>query len=89
MYLSQSNHEGCNLHSLQLNLEGGKLFFLTGGKGPHEWPGYCHHHFFSLEVVDVLMQINPCSAMYGVIVGTKQDEDKYNFIFLIGAGLFG
>ena len=34
------------------------------------------------------MLIRPCHAIYGVIVDTKQDEDKSNFIFLLGAGLF-
>ena len=35
------------------------------------------------------MMINHFSAISGVIVGTEQDEDKSNFIFLIGAGMSG
>ena len=72
-----------------MNLEGGQLFFLNEGRGTHEWPGYCYQHFFSLEVVAVLVLIHPCHDLSGVIVDTKQDEDKYNFIFLIGAGMSG
>ena len=60
-----------------MNLEGGQLFFLTKGKGPHERPGYCDQYLFSLEVVAVLMVINPCRALYGVIVDTDKDLDKY------------
>ena len=37
----------------------------------------------------VLMMIHPCSDMSGVIVGTKQYEDKFNLIFLIGAVMSG
>ena len=62
---------------------------MTEVKGPHEWPGYCRSRLFSLEVVAVLMLIHPCRALSGVIVGTEQDEDKYNFLFLIGAGMYG
>ena len=43
--------------------------------------------FFSLGVVAVLMLIYPCRALSGVIVGTDQDEDKSNFILLLGAGM--
>ena len=68
-------------------MEDGKLFCLNEGKCPHEWPGYCHQHLFSLEVVAVLMLIHPCCALYGVIVGTKQDEDKSNFLFLVVSGM--
>ena len=45
--------------------------------------------FFSLEVVTVKMMIHPCCDLSGVIVGTDQDEDKSNFIFLIGDGISG
>ena len=62
-----------------MNLEGGQLFCLTEVKGPHEWPGYCHQHLFSLDIVAVLMLIHTCRALSGVIVDTKQDEDKSNF----------
>ena len=75
-YLSQPTYEGFTLPSLQLNLEGGKLFCLAKGKGPHEWPGYCHLHFFSLEVVAVLMLIHTFCALSGVIFVTEKDEDK-------------
>ena len=85
MSLSQPTCEGCNLRCLQLNLEGGQLFCLTEVRFPHEWPGYCHQHLFSLEVVAVLMLINPCHALSDTIVDTNQDEDKSNFIFLLGA----
>ena len=74
---------------LQLNLEGGQLFCLTESKGPHECPGHCHWNLFSLEVVVVLMLIHPCRDLSGVIVGSKQDEDKSEFIFLIGSGMSG
>ena len=75
--------------SLELNLEGGKLFCLTEGKGPHELPGYCRQHLFSLEVVEVLMLIHTCCALSGVNIGTDQDEYKSNLLFLIGSGMFG
>ena len=68
-------------------MEGGQLFCLTEGKCPHEWPGYFRQHFFYLEVVAVPMPIHPCRDLAGVIFGTEQDEYKYNFIFLIGAGI--
>ena len=71
---------------LQLNLEGGQLFFLNEGKGTHEWPGYCHQYFSFLEVVAVMILIHPCHALSDVIVDTKQDEDKFKFIFLLGSG---
>ena len=58
--LSQTSYEGCTLTSIQLNLEGGKLFCRTEGKGPHEWPCYCHHNLFYLVIVAVMMLINPC-----------------------------
>ena len=35
------------------------------------------------------MLIHPYHALYDVIVGTKQDEDKFNFIFLLGDGIYG
>ena len=44
-------------------------------------------HIFSLEVVAVLTTIHPCRDLSGIIVDTDQDEDKSNFIFLIGAGM--
>ena len=64
-------------------------FSLTEGKCPHEWPGYCHQNFFSLEVVEVLMLIHPFHALYVVIFGTKQYGDKYNSLLLIEAGMSG
>ena len=82
-------YECCTLSSLQLNMEGGQLFFLTEGKCPHEWPGFCHQHLFYLEVVAVLMLIYPFHDMSCVIVGTKQYEEKSNFISLIGYGMYG
>ena len=45
--LSQPTYEGCTFPSLQLNLEGGKLFCPTERKGSYECPGYCHKHHFS------------------------------------------
>ena len=36
-----------------------------------------------------MVLIHPYCALSGVIVGTKQDEDKSNSIFLIGAGISG
>ena len=45
--------------------------------------------FFSLEDVAVMMPIHPCRDLSSVIVGTEQDEDKSNFLFLIGAGISG
>ena len=75
--------------SLQLNLEGGQLFCPTEGKVPHEGTGYCNWHYFSLEVVAVLMLINPCHDLSDIIIYTEQDEDKSNFIFLLGAGISG
>ena len=68
-------------------MEGGKLLFLTEGKGTHEWPDYFHQHFLSLEVVVVLMMIHTCRALSGFIVGTKQDEYKSNSIFILGTGI--
>ena len=35
------------------------------------------------------MLIHPFRALSGVVFGTEQDEDKSNFIFLIGAGMSG
>ena len=88
-YLYQLTYEGCTLHSLQLNLEGGQLFFLTEDKFPHWWPGYCHRHLFSLEVVAVLMMVHPFSDLSSVTFGTEKYEYKSNFLFLIGAGISG
>ena len=70
-----------------MNMEGGQLVCLTEGKCPHEGPGYCRQHFFSLEVVLVLMLIHPCHNFSGVIVDTEQDKYKSNFIFLLGADI--
>ena len=33
------------------------------------------------------MLIHPCHALTGVIADTEKDEYKYNFIFLLGAGI--
>ena len=41
---------------------------------------------FSLKVVAVLILVNPCHAIYCVIVDTKKYEYKSNF-FLIRAGI--
>ena len=68
-------------------MEGGQSFFLTEGKVPHKWPGYCHQHFFSLVVVTVLMLIHTCRALSCVSVGTEQDEDRSNFLLILGAGI--
>ena len=35
------------------------------------------------------MLLFPCRYLYDVIVSTKQDEDKFNFIFLLGPGIYG
>ena len=72
---------------LQLDLEGGQLFFPTEGKGPNEGLGYCRLNQFSLEIVAVLMLIHPGRDLSGVIIETYQDEDKSNFIFLLGSGI--
>ena len=72
-----------------MNMEGGKLFCLTEGKGNHEGPGYCNRYFFSFEVVAVLMLVHCCHSLSGVIFDTNKDEDKFNFIFLLGAGISG
>ena len=69
--------------SIQLNLEGGQLFFLTEVKCPHELLAYFHQRLFSLGVVVDLMLIHHFWVMSGVIFGTEQDEEKSNFIFLI------
>ena len=58
-------------------MEGGQLFCITEGKGPHKWTGYSHGRLFSLEFVAVLILIRPCRAMFGVI-----------FHFLLGDGIF-
>ena len=70
-----------------MNLEGGKLLCQTEGKSNHDCSGYCRQYLFSFEVVLVLIMIHPCRALSGVTVGTKKDEDKSNFIFLIGSGM--
>ena len=36
-----------------------------------------------------MVLIRPWHALYGVIVDTEQDEDKSNFHFLLGAGIYG
>ena len=69
-------------------MEDGKLFCLNEGKCPHEWPGYCRQHLFSLEVVVVLIPIHPFRAISGVIVDTYEDKEKSSF-FLIVAGISG
>ena len=58
-------------------------------KFPHEWPYYCRQHYFSFEFVAVLVLIHPCRALADVIVDTEQDEDKSNFLFLLGGGISG
>ena len=72
-YLYQPTYESYTLPSLQLNLEGGQLFCLTEGKGPHEWPCYCHHNLFYLVIVAVMMLINPCRNLDDVLVDINQD----------------
>ena len=88
MSLYQPTYEGCTLSSLQLNLEVVQLFFPTEVKGPHEGPGYCRQHYFSLEVVADLMLVHPYHDLSGVIYDTNQNEDKSNFLFLLGDGIF-
>ena len=39
-------------------------------------------------VVAVLILNYPFRVLAGVIVGTKQDEDKVDFLFLLGAGIY-
>ena len=75
--------------SLQLNLEGGQLFCITEIKGPHEWPGHCYEHLFTLEVVTVMMLINPCCALSGDIFGTEKAEENSNFVILVESGMSG
>ena len=43
-YIYQPTYEVHTLPSLQLNMDCGKLFFPTEGKGTHEWPDYRHRH---------------------------------------------
>ena len=62
-------------------MEGGQLIFLTDGKGPHEYPFYCHQQILFLDVVVVLIMVHPCHDFSDVIFKTNQDEDKSNFIF--------
>ena len=62
-------------------------YFSPEGKGPHKGLGYCHQHYFSLEFVAVMMLIRTCHALSGVIVDNEEDEDKSNFLFLLGAGI--
>ena len=71
-----------------MNLKGGQFFCLTEGKGHHDWTGHCRQHFFSLEVVVVLIPIHPFRAISGVIVDTNEDKEKSSF-FLIVAGISG
>ena len=52
-------------------MEGGQLFCLTNGKGPHEWPVYCNQQILFLEVVAVLMLVHPFNSLSDVIVYTK------------------
>ena len=35
------------------------------------------------------MLVHTCYALYGVIFDTNKYEDKPNFIFLLGAGIYG
>ena len=79
--LSQPTYEDCTLPSLQMNLECDQFFCLNEGKFPHEGPGYCRQHCFSLGVVAVLMLIHPCHALSGIIVDTTKYEDNSNYIF--------
>ena len=51
--------------------------------------GNCRQHFFSLEFVAVVMLIFPCRALDDIIFDTEQDEDKPNFIFLLGSEISG
>ena len=51
-------------------------------------PCYCRLNYFSLEVVAVLMLIHPWHDLSGVIVDTEKYEDKSDFIFLLGAGIY-
>ena len=51
-------------------------------------PGYCHLNSFSFEVVAVLILIHPWHDLSGVIVDTEKYEDKSDFIFLLGAGIY-
>ena len=44
---------------------------------------------FYFEFLAVLVLIHPCRALSGAIVDTEQDEDKFNFIFLLGSGISG
>ena len=60
----------------------------TEGKGPHEWIGYCHQHLFYLDLVTVLILIHPCNDLSDVIIDTKKDEYKSNFILLLGADIY-
>ena len=41
------------------------------------------------EVVTVMILIYPCRCFSGVVVGTVKDEDRFNFLFLVGAGMSG
>ena len=43
--------------------------------------------FIFFGVVAVLMAIHPYRALSDEIFDTEKDEDKYNLIFLLGAGI--
>ena len=49
----------------------------------------CCHNWFYYEFVVVLVLFHPCRALYIFIVDTKKDENKSNFIFPIGSGIYG
>ena len=68
-------------------MEGAQFFCPTKGKGTYDGPGYCRQRYFSVEVVTVLILIHPCHDISGIIFYTKQEEDNYNFIFLLGDGI--
>ena len=70
-----------------MNLEGGQFFCPTEGKVPCEDPGYCYQRAFYLEVVVVMMLIHPCCSLSGAVFENNKDEDKFNFIFNLGAGI--
>ena len=63
--------------------------FLTEDKGCHERPGYFHQRYLYMEVVAVLILIHIIHYLSSVIVDTDQVEDRSNFIFLLGDGIFG
>ena len=48
-----------------------------------------HQYCLYFEFVAVLVLIHPCYDLSGAIFDTGQDEDKANFIFLLGSGISG